>query len=192
MRETQKWPEEHWQTWEERKRFWRKEVDWIRVRATAWDRQRQKALGKPSAHTSRRGSTKWSEVLTFFGWFHWIRMRQHSWHACFRHSSSITQIIPSLVMLHLSWSEVGCCLDLWNVTVLQTFKGFYASKMCLYFIKAFRTLLCAIYSSYAYSISSSNQIGILHWKLILIFVTVLQVPVAPHHRDNESVGFHFM
>jgi hypothetical protein len=120
---------------EERKRFWRKEVDWNRVRAAAWDHQRQKALGKPSAHTDRSGSTKWSEVLTFRGRFSLIRMRWHSWHVCSRHPSAIPQIIPNLVMLHLPWSEVGCCLDLWNVSVLQTFKGFYASIMCLCFIK---------------------------------------------------------
>jgi hypothetical protein len=123
------------QTWEERKRFWRKEVDWNRVRAAAWDHQRQKTLSKPSAHTGRRASTKWSEVFTFCGWFHLMRMRRHSWHACFRHSCAIMENIPSLVMLHLPWSEVGCCLDLWNVTVLQTFKGFYSSKMCPVFYK---------------------------------------------------------
>lgn len=76
-------------------------------------------------------------------------------------------------MLCLSQSDVGCFCALWNEIVLPSFKVFDVSKKCIILkiniqcLYAFSGFLYFYYQKFCLFL---KQIGILHWKWILIFV----------------------
>ena len=55
-------------------------------------------------------------------------------------SLAVIAVTVSPVKLCPSLRMVECLCDLWNKTLVQLFIAFYASKICLYFIK--NKLLC--------------------------------------------------
>jgi hypothetical protein len=122
----------------------------------------------------------------FHNWSWWIGTRPLGWWISLPHCPAIAQSLIS-ISLRLAVSEVKCFRALLNKTSFLSLSAFSASKKYIlvktnvhtfYFLQV---NLCFYDSCF---VSSWNQTEVLHWKLILVFVTVLSVPV--HHTHTHT------
>ena len=83
-------------------------------------------------------------------------------------SLAVMPVTVSPVKLYPSLSMVECFCALWNETLVQLFIAFYASKMCLYFIK--NKFLCFL-SLLRLSVTFINQL--MHSIITAVDVKIL-------------------
>jgi hypothetical protein len=113
---------------------------------------------------------KLQQILTvispFHNWFWWIRMRSRGWWVSFSHSPAAAQFPVISDKLHFSLSE-------FNFFVMSVMSNSSVQVFLKYIVIG--VILWSSCSYYWYFISSWNQIGILHWISLLMFVTILSV-----------------